>query len=137
MSDMKKTIAIACLETLDVYKPYVSKFSSKDSIPCFFENYAGFYANQEPELMNKIAEIESGYHCLVYAITHEITDFGELWSMLCVPDEVTIDDVLFSADEGKNMWYAYAYVWNKSDDLCSEFGDIVVQSRFGGIKRVH
>ena len=137
MSDMKKAIAVACLETLNVYKPYIRKFSSKAGIPCFFENYAGFYADQEPELMTKIAEIESGYHCLVYAITHELTNLGEMWSMLCVPDEVTLDDVLFSADSSKNLWYAYAYVWNKTDDFCSEFGDIVVRSAFGGVKRMH
>jgi hypothetical protein len=136
MSDMKKAIAITCLETLDVYKPYVRKFSSKAGIPCFFENYAGFYADQEPELMNKIAEIEQQYGCLVYAITHEITSFGELWSMLCVPsDAECLEDVLDSFSDRE--YYAFAYVWNKSDDLCSEFGDVVVQSRFGGIKRVH
>ena len=31
---------------------------------------------------------------------------------------------------------AYAYVWNKDDEWCSEFGDIIVQSFGGGIQRV-
>ena len=35
-----------------------------------------------------------------------------------------------------NMFYAYAYVWNKSDDFCSEFGTIGIRSFGGGIKRV-
>ena len=34
------------------------------------------------------------------------------------------------------MFYAYAYVWNKSDDFCSEFGTIGIRSFGGGIKRV-
>jgi hypothetical protein len=33
-------------------------------------------------------------------------------------------------------FYAYAYVWNKSDDLLSEFGDIAVQALGGGIRRI-
>ena len=31
---------------------------------------------------------------------------------------------------------AYAYVWNKKDEWCSEFGDIIVQSFGGGIRRI-
>ena len=31
---------------------------------------------------------------------------------------------------------AYAYVWNKTDDWCSELGTIVVTERFGGLVRV-
>lgn len=29
-----------------------------------------------------------------------------------------------------------AYVWNKTDEICSEFGDIAVQSACGGIRRI-
>ena len=31
---------------------------------------------------------------------------------------------------------AFAYVWNKDDDQCSEFGSITVQSFGGGIRRI-
>ena len=140
----QKEVAIQCLEKLDIYKPYINKFKSSKSIPTFFENYAGFYADQEPELMSKIKEIESEYKCLVYAITHEITNIGETWSMLCVPqDNDGADDLLLDIkpDEGKSRlnfkdFYAFAYVWNKSDDYMSEFGDIVVRSAYGGFKRI-
>ena len=80
----QKEIAIQCLEKLDIYKPYINKFKSQKTLPCFFENFAGFWADQEPKLWNKIKEVEKEFGCLVYAITHEITDFGECWSMLCV-----------------------------------------------------
>ena len=36
----------------------------------------------------------------------------------------------------KTMFYVSAYVWNKSDDLCSEFGTIGIRSFGGGIKRI-
>ena len=33
-------------------------------------------------------------------------------------------------------YYAFAYVWNKDDDFCSEFGTIGLKSFGGGIKRI-
>lgn len=135
MNNIQREIAIKCLEMLSIYKPYIRKFMSKAGIPCFFENYAGFYADQEPELWTKIKEVEKEYHCLVYAITHEITDFGECWSMLCVSENTTLEDVIFKADT-TSTFYTFAYVWNKSNPIFSELGDIVVSSRYGGIKRI-
>ena len=132
---IQKEIAIQCLEKLNIYRPYIKRFQSKAGTPCFFENFAGFYADQEPKLYNKIKEVEDEFSCLVYAITHEITDFGECWSMLCVPkDSDGISDCL---DEyRKNTFYAFSYVWNTQNEEFSEFGDIVVKSFGGGIKRV-
>ena len=131
----QKEIAIKCLETLDIYKPYIRKFKSKAGIPCFFENFGGFYADQEEKLWNKIKGVEHDYNVLVYAITHEITDMGECWSMLCVsqnPD--SLED--FLTDKGSGQFYAYAYVWNESVPWFSEFGDVIVKSFGGGIKRI-
>lgn len=132
----QKEIAIQCLKKMYIYSPYIRKFSSKKGIPCFFEQFAGFYADQEPELWNKIKEVEKESGCLVYAVTHELTDLGETWSMLCVPQNPdSLEDVLFTADATSRKFYAYAYVWNKNS-YGSEFGDIVVQAAFGGVKRI-
>jgi hypothetical protein len=132
----QKELAVRCLETLDIYKPYINKFKSKAGIPCFFEGFAGFYVDQEPEIYNKMKELEEEYGCLVYALTHEITDLGETWSMLCIPKSAeSIEDVIGSFNQRE--FYAFSYVWNKTNPMFSEFGDIVVMSRFGGIKRVH
>ena len=132
----QKELAIKCLEKLDIYKPYITKFKSAKTLPCFYENFAGFWADQEPELYAKVKELEEDHGCLVYAITHEVTDLGETWSMLCVPQSVEdVEDVLGPFNSGE--YYAFSYVWNKSNPIFSEFGDIVVMSRFGGIKRVH
>lgn len=130
-----KETAIKCLETLDIYKPYIRKFKSKAGIPCFFENFAGFWADQEEKLWTKIKEVEEEHNCLVYAITHEITDMGETWSMLCTfPDATDIEDYLTA--RGDDQFYARSYVWNESVPWFSEFGDIIVKSAYGGIKRL-
>jgi hypothetical protein len=131
----QKEIAIQCLERLDIYKPYVRKFKSKAGIPCFFENFGGYYVDQEPEIWNKVKEVEKENGGLVYAITHERTNIGETWSMLYVPRDCdAVEDVLDPISSRE--FYVFAYVWNKSDDILSEFGDIVVYSFGGGIKRI-
>lgn len=131
----KKELAIECLEKLDIYKPYINKFKSKAGIPCFFENFGGFYVDQEPEIYNKVKEVESKYSCLVYALTHEYANLEETWSMLCVPrDAESIYDCLMTYSD--NSYYAFSYVWNKSEEMFSEFGDILVRCFGGGIKRI-
>ncbi len=132
---LQKEIAVRCLEKLDIYKPYIRKFKSKAGVPCFFEGFAGFYADQEPELWQKIKEVEEEYGCLVYAITHSILESAELWSMLCVPKECDgVEDILDKFNSSD--FYAFTYTWNKSYDFFSEFGDIAVRSAYGGIKRI-
>lgn len=132
---LQKEIAIRCMEKLDIYKPYVRKFKSKAGIPCFFENFAGFYVDQEPEIYKKVKEVEEEHGCLVYAITHTILDSADLWSMLCVPKECEgVDDIIGRFNSGE--YYAFTYTWNKTTPMFSEFGDIVVRSYGGGIKRI-
>ena len=134
----QKEIAIQCLEKLDIYKPYIRKFKSKQTLPCFFENYGGFWVDQEPELYSKIKEVEKNGEYLVYAVTHEIIADMEMWSMLCVPKDCeSIDEVLGSFNNSNtNEFYAFAYIWNKTVEYFSEFGDIAVRRFGGGIKRI-
>lgn len=135
---LQKEIAIKCLEVLDIYKPYINKFKSKAGMPCFFEHYAGFWVDQEPEIYNKMKEIEEEYGCLVYALIHDITDFGELWSMLCVPKSAEgVEELIGSFNNpNRNEHYVFTYTWNKTNPIFSEFGDIAVRSFGGGIKRI-
>ena len=59
---------------------------------------------------------------------------GECYDFLFIPDyEEEWNEVLYR--QGRTF-YAYAYVWNKTDDYCSEFGTIGICSFGGGIKRV-
>lgn len=129
----KKVKAIEVMKALDIYKPYIDGFRDDDRV-CFFENFGGFWVYQEPEIEAKMREIEEKHNCTVYAITHEFTEFGELYDFLIITDYEEEWDTLVS---GKgNQHYAFAYVWNKDDEWCSEFGTIGVQSFGGGIRRI-
>ena len=121
--EIKKQKAIELMNKLNIYKPYIKGFE-KDNHICFFEGFGGFWAYQEPELMAKIKEFEEKHNVLVYAVTHEYTEFGECYDFLFISDyEEEWGEMLYR--QGRTF-YAYAYVWNKTDDYCSEFGTIVV-----------
>ena len=130
----QKEVAIQCLKSLNIYTPYINKFE-KDSTVTLFERFGGYYINkdQEPELLNKIKEFEAETGSLVYAVTHEMFFFGECYSFLIVSEydeewEMTLQEI--------QTGYAFAYVWNKSDEICSEFGTVGVKSFGGGIARI-
>ncbi len=128
----KKKKAIEYLTTLNIYEDYITGFRKYDNV-CFFERFGGYWAFQEPELMKKIREVENRYNCLVYAVTHEYTEFGELYDLLIVSGyQEDWDGLLVKTNSG---FLAFAYVWNKDDNSCSELGTIGVRSFGGGIMR--
>ena len=71
---------------------------------------------------------------MVYAITHEYTSIGEMYSFLIVTDYEEEWDTLL--EKYGNQFYAFAYVLNKDDDDCSEFGTVALSSFGGGIRRI-
>ena len=133
MKTQQKAKAIEIMKQMDIYKPYINGFEKQNKV-CFFEQFGGFWVYQEPEVEAKMKELEKKYGCMVYAITHEYTQFGECYSFLIVSKYKEEWDRCVVSE--KNKHYAFAYVWNKDDDWCSEFGTVVVQSFGGGIKRI-
>jgi len=129
----RKIKAIEIMEKMDIYKPYIKGFRESDKV-CFFERFGGFWVDQEPEIYNKMKQIEKEYNCTVYAITHEFTQFGECYSFLLVTNYKSEWKNLVVTENGTH--YAFAYVWNKDDDWCSELGTVGVKSFGGGITRV-
>ena len=126
--------AIEIMNTLDIYKPYIQAFKDEGKV-CIFEFYGGFYDYQRKEIEEKRKWVEKRFNCTVYAITHEIMSFGECYDFLLVTNEPEEWDELVM-DYENNCKIAFAYVWNKDAMDCSELGDILVNSRGGGIKRV-
>ena len=135
----RKIKAIELMKKLDIYKPYIKGFE-KDNDVCFFEGFGGFWVYQEPEIYKQMKKIEEKYNATVYAITHEFTEFGELYDFLLVTDYKEEWDNLVEKYQGKSddttTIYAFAYVWNTTDDNSSELGTICIQSFGGGIRRI-
>lgn len=128
--------AIQWLKDLEIFKPYINDYKTdNERNVVMFERFVGFWVWQYKEVFEKMQAIEKEYKCKVYAITHEITTIGEMYSFLIVP-RYKDDWGHCLVKAGKNVAYAYAYVWNKSYDYDSEFGTIGVQYAFGGLRRI-
>lgn len=128
----KKAEAIKRMKMLDLYNPYIKAFEKKDEI--FLSEMTGgvYEISNEDELKAKIKEFEAEYNALVYHIIHTFTEFGELYSFLYISD---YEDEWEMENEDIADGYSLAYVWNKTDEWCSEFGSIGVRGKFGGIVR--
>ena len=48
---------IEIMEKMDIYKPYIKGFRESDKV-CFFERFGGYWVDQEPEIYNKMKQIE-------------------------------------------------------------------------------
>ena len=135
LKEQQIQVAIKLMETMDLYKPYIKAFKEK-GIVTLYEDYAGFYIEEtEQELLDNIKEFEKEHECLVYAVTHEYTQFGECYDYLIVPKyEEEWNDLISYSNQTKHV--VFAYVVNKDDPWCSEFGDITVNQFGGGLVRV-
>lgn len=131
----QKEKAIECMRELDIYKPYIKAFA-ENGVKTLFERFGGYYitAGNEPELFDKIKKFEEETGSLVYAVTHEAFWFGECYTFLCVSKYE--EDWYGSVENTPYGIYVWSYVWNKDDDVCSEYGTVVVKSFGGGLARI-
>ena len=131
--EIKKEEALKRMATLGLMKECIRAFKSRNEV-WFTEITGGLYEfSSDAELTAKVKEFEEEHNALVYHVTHTYTSFGELYNFLYVSDykeEWEYDNA--DIPDG----YVMAYVWNKTDDWCSELGTIVVTERFGGLVRV-
>lgn len=132
-TEMKEQ-ATKLLKSLDIYEPYIEAFNSDREEVCMFERYGGYYISQYSDLLEKTKKLEEKYKFLVYAITHEHTEFGECYSFLYVPQNKAEWEKIPEED---GIFFPYVYVWNKDEDLFSEFGEIGVRCFGGGITRIY
>lgn len=131
--ELKKAKAMEFMTAMDIYSDYIEIFKNSGMV-CLFERFGGYYVEENTDLYHKMKVIENKYKCVVYAITHEVTEFGECYSFLLVTDRKSEWKTLVESFGNKHT--AFAYVWNKDDEWCSEFGSINVQSFGGGIRRI-
>ena len=132
--EQRKEKAVELMKQLQIYKPYINDFK-KDNLVTYFERHIGYWTYQNKELDKKIKQIEKEYNLTVYAVTHEFFEFGECYDFLYVSNDVEEWDYILDPINSR-QFYARAYVWNKTDDSCSEFGDVIIFTALGGLRRI-
>ena len=130
--ETKKAEAIKRMKALDLYKPYITLFKNDNKI-FLSEMTGGVYEfDDDAELNAKIKAFEEEYNAIVYHVIRTMTQFGDLYNFLYVSDH---EDEWEMDNADIETGYALAYVWNKTDEWCSEFGSIGVKGKYGGIVR--
>ncbi len=101
-----------------------------DSVKFVFKPF-----NLDKRIIQKVKELRENLNCEVYAITHELSEFGECYSFLIVPEyQEDWDKLLRPGSDG--TFLVYAYVWNTTHEECSESGYIAVKFGNGMLRRV-
>lgn len=125
--------AVLYLKQIGCYKPYLKAY--QNGTITMYDGFGGYYV-EDPEILDKIREIEEKYNGTIYAVIHSLTEFGELYTFLWSTgyEEDTQYDVEAFGD---GQYCCMSYVWNKTYEDCSEFGTVVIKSVLGGLVRVH
>ena len=129
----KKEEAIKRMKVFGLFKPCIKAFEKYDEVQVTEPNCDLYEFSDNEELNAKIKEFEEEYNALVYHVIHTYTQFGELYNFLYVSD---YEEEWEYDNEDVKAGYTVAYVWNRSDEWCSEMGSIVVREFGGGLLRV-
>lgn len=123
--------AIQFLNQIGSYKPYTNAF--KNGTITMYEGFGGYYVEDE-HLLKIIRDVEEQYDGTVYAVIHDFTNFGEMYTLLWSTGYE--EDVDYSIEEDNGTYYAMSYVYNKTVPEFSEFGTVGIKPMFGGLVRV-
>lgn len=80
--------------------------------------------DKEKELIKAINEFEKLHNAYVYHIIYSNTNIGKLYTMLYVSNNEEEWESDRADIKEKQL---YAYVWNKTDNYCSEIGLVGIE----------
>lgn len=105
----------------------------EDSINKLYINkrgYLGQVSTKDIDLMEEINKFEKEHNAMVYYIIETLTSFGRLYAMLYVSNysnEWEDDKTMLKDNQ------AYSYVWNSTNEYCSEIGLVGIEKHNGNI----
>lgn len=125
--------AVDMMRLLKVSDVCIDELTNNNKI--YVSDFTGMHPVSHKELMKKISDIESEYDIFVYHVIHSITRFGELYSFLYINNCYSDFNKEFN-HEMLDHSIVKAYVWNRSDEICSEFGLVKVAEKNGALIRL-
>ena len=129
----QKNEAIERMKILKLHPNAVREFVDEGKLNCS-ENGMGALFWLSDEDAKYVRAMEEKTDCLVYHVVKSVTQFGTLLTMLYVSKDE--EEWERDKEELKSEGYACAYVENLDDEYCSEFGGVIVQPIFGGVRRI-
>lgn len=131
---MEQEIKNECLTRMEILNlSYKCKQAFKGGKVWLSENIGALYElnEKEQEIVDNFEKENKGYK--VYHLIHNITDFGELYNIFYVG---TDKEEWEQDKQDLRENYAFVYVYNNTDNWCSEFGTIGIRQNIGGLIRV-
>ena len=132
-----KEKAVGYMKDLGILDDAIKAFEADDIV---FFSINGFIYSLTPQMRQTISEIENKLHgdVVVWHVIH-----GKY--KMCDGSELKIDTYLLATSECADAldkcenegYYAFAFVNNIDAPQDSEFGDVVIAERFGGLYRVY
>ena len=129
MKDAQRKEALERMTMLHMSRQCINAF--KDGKVWESEGYGALYEVNEKE-QSYIDAFEKEHNATVYHMIHNMTEFGELYTMLYVSSEKSEwKSDRYDIEDG----YALAYVKNIDAPECSEFGSVGIRPSIGGLVR--
>lgn len=133
-----KALAVKAMKEMGVYAPFIKDFEETDAVTMYIAGLGyTIDKNTEDDLQTVIKKVEEEYNVLVYAVSKNIIGGDTVYALMCVGEKDTARSVLSkSTRDGMAIYELFAYCYNASCDVFSEFGYIWVQNRYGGLRRI-
>lgn len=132
-----KEKAVGYMKDVGIFDDAIKAFETDDIV---FFSINGFIYSLTPQMRQTISEIESELHgdVVVWHVIH-----GKC--KMCDGGELNMDTYLLATSECADVldkcenegYYAFAFVNNIDVPQDSEFSDVVIAERFGGLYRVY
>ena len=127
--NQQKEEAVSRLKSLKVMPQIIKEFESESTV---YSSESGYLYCLSKEQEEDVKAFEEEHGAVVYHVIRSFTCFGELLALLYVSKHQ--DEWQYDREDLKEG-EAIAYVKNLDNELCSEFGSIGVEERFGGLVR--
>lgn len=123
--------AVCRMKILNLHENAIKEFSENGLVNVSEYNGSLFWTTDAQKQC--IEDFEKEYDAVVYHVIHNKMEFGECLSLLYVSNYKEE-----WAEDKKDLEYGtpFVYVKNLDDDICSEFGRIGIDQRYGGLIRI-
>lgn len=129
--EQKKNEAIKRMKNLGLHENAIKEFETEDKLNLSENGGCLYWLNDDEK--KRVQDFEKQYNAVVYHVIHNFTEFGEMYSYLYVSDHE--EEWEYDNADLKDG-YCMVYVYNATNEWCSEFGSIGIEPRIGGLVRV-
>ncbi len=131
----RKHKAVELMQLLGLREVIIERFTKNDNRQCSCSalDYGTAYRIKP---FVKMKELEKEKDITIYAAIFTSFSFGDCVTYLVVPKYGEDWNMLVRKTKQKDMFLVYAYVWNTTEEHCSEFGYVQVQVIDGILKRI-